>query len=566
MVMAALERQIDMSAGHPERVAALLKKLSHLAEEHVQRVLALLPEFENADDADKETLRSALRRKIHWHRNYDDRPAEVIDAFLEPLEDAYEKLVADDLLVRHAWLIRDGWPDAPVRTRDEDFKGKQDTIEAMRNAALAEIFSALGWHGLEELAEKERSGWRVGFGVPNLELSMPDIARWIVESAGDLALDNQLTSMAGGILSSLQPDAREAALDLIISFANEVGRSMEWKVRLLVLCRDGPVIWRRVEQWGKEAEDQYWQSCQANIWSDDGAEDFRFALRKLVDARRAVSALNACHGKFKELDPEFVAEMLEGVTSSVSAELSQMDGYSIQQAMRSLEKSGVIDTQRLARIEFSLFPVFGYDGEGQAETLYHVLMTEPATFLELLCLVYRPAGSGERTEVDEATKGTVETAWRVLHACKRQPGTSKDGLIDPDAFALFIAEAQRMADEKDRRVVCDLTLGEILAYGPDGADGIWPFEPAREALESSPGGEMLSGFNSGCFNKRGVHSRGVFDGGDQERDLAAYYRRQASALEISHPRVAGMLNQVAQSYDRHGLMEDLEVRLRREGH
>lgn len=77
---------------------------------------------------------------------------------------------------------------------------------------------------------------------------------------------------------------------------------------------------------------------------------------------------------------------------------------------------------------------------------------------------------------------------------------------------------------------------------------------------------MLRGFNSGCFNKRGVHSRGVFDGGDQERDLAAYYRKQATALQISHPRLAGMLNRVAESYDRHGLMEDLEVRLRREGH
>ncbi len=78
--------------------------------------------------------------------------------------------------------------------------------------------------------------------------------------------------------------------------------------------------------------------------------------------------------------------------------------------------------------------------------------------------------------------------------------------------------------------------------------------------------EMLRGFRTGCFNKRGITSRGVFDGDGQERALAAEYRANAKALEMTHPQLAATLEDLAKSYDRDGLMEDLEVRLRREGH
>jgi hypothetical protein len=192
-------------------------------------------------------------------------------------------------------------------------------------------------------------------------------------------------------------------------------------------------------------------------------------------------------------------------------------------------------------------------------------MSKPAVFVELLSLIFRPA-SGEPRESTEAEQAAGRTAWRVLHHCRRQPGTARDGTADPKAFAAFIADARKLAEEQDQLEVCDITLGEILAYAPDGRDGVWPFEPARDALEESPASDMLRGFQTGSFNKRGVHSRGVFDGGEQERDLASYYRRHASALGISHPRLANTLETIARSYDRHGLMEDLEVKLRREGH
>lgn len=61
------------------------------------------------------------------------------------------------------------------------------------------------------------------------------------------------------------------------------------------------------------------------------------------------------------------------------------------------------------------------------------------------------------------------------------------------------------------------------------------------------------------YTKRSV------EGGDQERELADYFRNQAVALEATHPHLGATLHELAKSYDRHGVFEDLDAQLRIEG-
>jgi hypothetical protein len=191
-------------------------------------------------------------------------------------------------------------------------------------------------------------------------------------------------------------------------------------------------------------------------------------------------------------------------------------------------------------------------------------MLQPEMYMELLCLVYPPRNSEAEPETASNQYG-FENAWSVLRACKRQPGTLEDGTVTVASMQDFVTKAREIALEKDRTEACDGTLGQILAHAPEGLDGFFPSEPARQVLELVGTDEILSGFTTGCFNKRGVTSRGILDGGGQERALAEHYRSNAKALEISHPRLSASLEYLAKSYDRHGLAEDLDVRLRREG-
>jgi len=284
-----------------------------------------------------------------------------------------------------------------------------------------------------------------------------------------------------------------------------------------------------------------------------------------LEADRPVTALNACHIKFSGIDPEMVVNMLEGLLKGTEVNAPRPQSYHIQQAIDHVEAGGQIDRMRLAQLEFGLIKALGFEGERHAVSLYSVLMSQPEVFIELLCLVYKSRNIKVEKSV-EGQKTAVENAWTVLHACAHQPGTLIDGTVTEDATFSFVTKSRQIAQEKDRLEMCDHQLGEIMARGPSGPDGIFPSEPFRSVIEHVGTDEMLQGLSIGCFNKRGVHSRGMFDGGEQERDLAVHYRINAQELQFTHPKLAATLEQLAKSYDRHGAMEDSEARLRREVH
>ena len=242
-----------------------------------------------------------------------------------------------------------------------------------------------------------------------------------------------------------------------------------------------------------------------------------------------------------------------------------MDPWYIGEAVECLENSGLIAKKRLIRLEFGLIPTLGYEGEQKAKSLYLGIMSDPKLFAELLRIVYKPAGGdGEEIKTD-AEKAVIEIAYRVLDQCRCQPGTQSDGTIDPQAFTQFIDEVRELCGKADRLEICDSKLGQILAHAPADANGVWPFEPAREVLDRPEPEIMRRGFRTGAWNKRGTTSRAYDEGGDQERSLAVVYRGHARALRSSHPNVAAALEELARWYESDGLQADLRAKLRREG-
>ena len=80
------------------------------------------------------------------------------------------------------------------------------------------------------------------------------------------------------------------------------------------------------------------------------------------------------------------------------------------------------------------------------------------------------------------------------------------------------------------------------------------------------GGDCLRGHDHGvqdrCYDSRGVTRRGLYDGGGQERDLAARYRTWAQARRFEYPFVGRILDAIAEGYERDAAWEDTEVRVR----
>jgi hypothetical protein len=67
------------------------------------------------------------------------------------------------------------------------------------------------------------------------------------------------------------------------------------------------------------------------------------------------------------------------------------------------------------------------------------------------------------------------------------------------------------------------------------------------------------------YNNRGVTSRGLLEGGSQERALADHYRQKADLIRDEWPRSAALLVGIAESYESDARRNDADSERWREG-
>ena len=566
MVLAAADRLISCSKGHPDRVARLIRKLGVFNEERANKVLALGDEFASpeATDEEKEIVRAALRWKIHWHRNYDKAPEPILSEKLKPLEELYERLAPEDLVIRHRWLFAESGPRLPVRERD-DYRENLQRLSDERVHALQKIHAERGMNGIEQLAKTCPNETSVGFTLAQLDIEINELAKWIIEKGGDFTDRGPLVATIRGLLHALpEPDSTK-----LIQSVLRKGQSADWgpekTARFLALARIEQATWGIVASLGEDVEKTYWAKVPA-FWLRSDEPNLEFPLQQLLEAERPRTALQACQPILDKADPQLLADILEQLLNGEEPEGPRPSSWLIGKVIDRLEASTTIEQDRLIRLEFWLFPILDYAGEQHARTLYAVLMSNPVFFAELLCILYKPEHSEREKPPSENVMAAAKIAGDVFQNCRRLPGMQRDGTVKSEAFVKFIEETRELCRKRDRLTMCDITLGQILAYSPAGEDGIWPFEPAREVLDRLELEDMRDGFRTGTINKRGVTMRSPDEGGAQERELAAEYRRHADALRALHPNLAATLDELARIYEYEGTHEDLEARLRREGY
>ena len=73
--------------------------------------------------------------------------------------------------------------------------------------------------------------------------------------------------------------------------------------------------------------------------------------------------------------------------------------------------------------------------------------------------------------------------------------------------------------------------------------------------------KQCNGFAIGTFNARGVVGRAIGEGGGQERQLAEKYRSWARQRSPYYPFVGGILEGIADDYDRQAIREDDDAQI-----
>jgi hypothetical protein len=566
MHLAARERLLLLSAGKAFRIAALLENSVRAYRGEIFRVLALIEPFTQltASDEDKETLRRALGKVIHWHRNYDDTLAAQGDEWLLAIEAVYERLAPSDLVSRYCWLFKNHWVSLPRREREDDSQARSNALLQARKDALLEIRQSLGITGIESLIAVCGEPGTVGAVINQIDFGEAQWADWIVEIGSDFTPGLPMTWCISGLLRSVTEGDSGELLQAVMRLGGQRGWDAAKQARFLLLARPEKETWQIAMAAGPEIDAAYWASVRPDYCLRNDDADLSFVLKRLQEARRPQTALQCCRYELERVNAKLLHSLLQQFMEGQELDGPRLDSWHIGEMIERLEKSGQIEKMALAQLEFGLFPAIRHGQEIRAVSLYDGIMSEPMLFSELISMLYKPEHGEREGPVTEATKAAAESAWAIFQACTRQPGTQADGSIQPEMFKRFIVDALEHCRRSDRLTMGQQTLGQIIAHAPPDDDGIWPFFPAREVLDLPDMEEMRRGFSIGTSNKRGVTTRSPLDGGKQERDLATYYRGMAERVQYSQPMVAAMLEGIAKSYELHGRWEDIEANLRKE--
>jgi transcriptional regulator with XRE-family HTH domain len=549
------ERLVADVGRDPVRWSALLDRLGDLAPDPKAALDALdAAEPTLTDSADRAMLRDKLRRVLHHHREFDDAewalPADVLDR----LDAVYERLAPSDPIKRLAWLFEQHV--VLPKSASDGWEAKQQEIDTARKEAAALIYAEGGISAVLALSRQTETGGFVGKALNDGGLSGAEFDD-LLETA--LRSENARERDLGhGLIVSAFGELKESWAAALIAKAT----SEHWgDIAVVAILRALPIAkwtWDQASAIGGNVEVAYWR--QMPVYWLDSDKDAAHAARKLLEVGRARHAL-ALGGRSSkaELPSDLLVDLLRAAAQQPLLECERVEGndaimfqHNVAEILSMLDDRGHVDKSILIELEWNYLHILEHSRR-PAKILVEALADEPSLFIQMLSAAFKPSEKSGIIEPDPADPQQARTvatqAYRLLELWDRIPGTRADGSIDGERLERWIKEARKLAEDVGRSGIADDRIGAMLSASPMGADGNWPAEAVRDAIDLFRSSAMSEGFQSGKANRRGVTMRMPRDGGLLERAEAANYRAWSKALAYDHPHTAKALNTMAESYE-----------------
>ena len=517
-------------------------------------------------DEERAMLREHMRRSVLSRRNRKKVRTGKINGIRRSI---FEALAPNDLVERHRWLFAEQWVSESgddIWDDDFDYNKHEAHIDALRRSAIAEIREGLGFDGVGRLLSSVNAWHTVGHYLCKLTLD-GERADLVATILARLQSSNERywIGCLQGFLQALADEERDVILRALVPGLNDAAALTLFKYASF----EGST-WSLLAELRPDLQVPYWREVVPYGWRQSESE-LNLCVERLLDVDRPISAFNAMSHEFKRLDGAILARLMKALvqpTEELEREV-QINAGAVSDALDALQASGAASVAELAQYEYLFINALSHSRHG-IPNLELRIEEAPADFVQLVSLLYRRDDGGEdppelRIPKERDMQAIGSNVYRVLDKIKRTPGTQDDGTVDSSALLAWLVDVRERLRLVGRANVGDSQIGQLLGRTGPGADGIWPNEAVRDALEACGSDRMIRGMEIGLHNNRGATWRGP--GGGQERNLASKYRAFSRQLQVDYPITSRMLEQVAQSYDGqaewHDTDEAVRKRLRR---
>jgi hypothetical protein len=532
---------IDEAELSAERWSTLIDAFPNLQNDPFEAVVDRLGEVLSALEGEPRTIIwKALHREVKRHQKYSSFDWAMPQERVERLVHLIDKHMPTTLVETYSWLFDDFMP--PVEGVDDEDADPIKVVDCARLSALREIHESLGVQGFLELMECVKVPRLVIYSARGLELPYDQLfelfSSLISSSVQELELAAG-SAMADGIARYGQrwEKAARAALQSGVLGPDRIGRVFE-------SLPEQMQTWLYVASFGEEIERAYW-THKTPYPIAAGTKELLFAVEKYRAVERSTAALSAVSRRLSEIPTNDVVSLLaDGVAERNASPGAQMASsfFDIEKVISDLSERSDVTLQQLAGLEFIYLPALRND----PRALHRLLLEQPSFFMEMVCKVFR-AKDEEPREVSEHDRKYATNAYRLLKSLKTLPGQT-DQEVDEPALLGWCLDVRRLAKEQNRQAIADQLIGQVLAHAPlSPKDEAWPHEAVRSVIESLASAEIERGISIERINMRGVFSKQIGEGGDQERALARQSREWAD-VSSEFVRTSAMLQRIAQSW------------------
>lgn len=556
-----VEKVLEKVGFDGKKWCQVMDNYPNLPPQEREKILLKLSKCINSIGEGKFELWNELRKILSRHRSFRDAEWVLPEKELAEIEKLYNQLKPDDLIKRFLWLFEGYWPDLPEGKESEDHEMFEQAINQKRKEAVQSILNSLRIDGVINLATRTKNPQFVG--IPLTEIPLIDKEEETLFSLLD-ADDQKKISFVQAYIWQKSKRNGEDYIEKIVKKALNEKWSSKRVIKLFLSLPQERKVWDLLKQFDNQIQQEYWRKIYPSFFSLP-AEDKLYGLTQLIDVKRHFTALDTTAMLEKEIPRRFIAELLRKAALEESIDnINIVSPWDIEKLFDFLDQAKDIDKSELAYLEWLYLPILASVGSRRPpKTLHQELADNPEFFATVIRYIYKPKNKDFDEEEKELSEGLkkerAQLAFKLLSTWKTIPGSDDKGKIDYNKLKEWVDKARELCKAHDRLEVCDNHIGQVFAYAIPDVNSNWPPEEICRIIEEVKSIELDNGFIVGIYNKRGIVTKSLFEGGRQERMLAEQYKSYSERLAIRYPRVSAILRKVAEGYENEAMREDKEV-------
>jgi hypothetical protein len=434
---------------------------------------------------------------------------------------------------------------------DGSLEQKQRALRARQQEELAAIVASSGIDAV--LALIPRAGRFDTLGTVAGELELDEDVALRVASDTLLSSNERTWHFGRGFVSAL---IRTRGMEWAEA---QLAAHSEWSPRLraevLTLFPEFRRAWALLEHESDEVRRLYWQLMETWVLP---ANEIEAVAAGYLHASRPFALIDYLAAQVRSTDTAEVARILPFLERAVkTAEPDDKPSGSftdnLVELLTALARGASAEEEsRVALLEWEFLAAFTRNKRAP-EALHREMSRNPEFFAKVVRAAHPRRSEGVRLTADDQ-----------LHIFSiRQLLASSSVRLDAN-LASWVARAREVLAADDLAEEGDIYIGMMFSTAPPDEDGTWPPGAVRDVIESVASDALEDGFGTAVINARGATWRGEYEGGVQERDLAAKYETFAAAISAGWGRTAAMLRRLAKMYSSEARREDASAKLWRD--